>query len=135
MERLSVSAFSWGSSANLSIAMDHPNASRLGLITAVVFVGGFVGSFVAPPTSDYFGRRISMLVGSMIALSGTVLQTAAHNFDMFIAGRFLVGIGISFTCVAGPPLLYELAHPSMRASMASTVSRHTKTSWQSMHSI
>jgi MFS family permease len=103
--------------------MDHPNASRVGLITTMVFVGGFVGAFVAPPTSDYFGRRMSMLVGSTIALIGTVLQTAAQNSDMFMAGRFLVGLGISFTCIAGPPLLYELAHPSMRAATASTVSK------------
>ncbi|KAG9522147.1 MFS sugar transporter-like protein, partial [Aureobasidium melanogenum] len=101
-------------------SMDHPNASRVGLITTMVFVGGFVGAFVAPATSDYFGRRMSMLVGSTIALIGTVLQTAAQNSDMFMAGRFLVGLGISFTCIAGPPLLYELAHPSMRAATAST---------------
>ncbi|KAI4723771.1 MFS sugar transporter-like protein [Aureobasidium sp. EXF-10728] len=100
--------------------MNHPDASRLGLITTVVFIGGFVGFFIAPPSSDYFGRRISMLIGSTTTLCGTILQTAAHNSDMFMAGRFLVGLGISFTCVAGPPLLFELARPSMRAAMTST---------------
>jgi MFS family permease len=102
--------------------MGDPNASRLGLITSVVFIGGFVGAFLASPTSDYLGRRYGMLLGSALSLVGTILQTAAQSSDMFIGGRFLVGLGISFTCVAGPPLLYELSHPSMRATITSSAS-------------
>jgi MFS family permease len=41
---------------------------------------------------------------------------------MFIGGRFLIGLGISFTCVAGPSLLFELAHPDMRGTITSSVS-------------
>lgn len=123
MERGSVSvSLAWDNSlADTRIAMEHPDASRLGLITSVVFVGGFVGAFLASPTSDYLGRRYGMLLGSSISLVGTVLQTAAQNSDMFITGRFFVGLGISFTCVSGPPLLYELSHPSIRATITSTV--------------
>ncbi|KAJ5533020.1 hypothetical protein N7494_009572 [Penicillium frequentans] len=99
--------------------MGYPDASRIGLITAIVFVGGFVGAFIASPTADYLGRRVGMLVGASLTFTGAVIQTAAQNSNMFIGGRFLIGLGISFTCVAGPSLLFELARPSMRGTISS----------------
>ncbi|KAL2839417.1 general substrate transporter [Aspergillus pseudoustus] len=99
--------------------MGHPDPSRVGLITSVMFVGGFAGALVAPLMADYFGRRMGMLTGSIFTFLGAVVQTAAQNSDMFIGGRFLIGLGLSFTCVAGPSLLFELARPSMRGTIAS----------------
>lgn len=101
--------------------MGNPDSSKLGLITAIVFVGGFVGALVASPTADYFGRRVGMFVGSSLTFVGTIIQTAAQDAGMFIGGRFLIGFGISFTCVAGPSLLFELAHPAMRGTISSLV--------------
>jgi len=101
--------------------MGHPDPSRVGLITSVMFVGGFAGAFVAPPMADYFGRRMGMLTGSTFTFLGAVVQTAAQSSGMFIGGRFLIGLGLSFTCVAGPSLLFELARPSMRGTIASMV--------------
>lgn len=103
--------------------MNHPADSRLGLMTAIVFVGGFVGAFIASPTADAFGRRMGMLTGASLTFIGAVIQTAAQNSSMFIGGRFLIGLGISFTCVAGPSLLFELAHPDMRGTITSSVGR------------
>jgi MFS family permease len=62
-----------------------------------------------------------MFVGASLTFVGTILQTAAQNSGVFIGGRFLVGFGISFTCVAGPSLLFELAHPAMRGTISSMV--------------
>ncbi|KAL1847487.1 hypothetical protein Plec18170_008600 [Paecilomyces lecythidis] len=100
--------------------MNNPDDSRVGIITAIVFVGGFVGAFVASPIADYFGRRIGMFVGASFTLIGTIIQTAANNSATFIGGRFLIGLGISFTCVSGPSLLFELAHPDMRGTITAT---------------
>lgn len=105
----------------LSPDMGYPDSSRVGLITSIVFVGGFVGALVASPTADYFGRRVGMFVGSTLTFVGTIIQTAAQNVGMFIGGRFLIGFGISFTCVAGPSLLFELAYPAMRGTISSLV--------------
>lgn len=102
--------------------MGHPSASKIGLITTAVFIGGFVGAFAAPPMTDHFGRRAAILLGSVLCAVGTVLQTAAQNSGMFIAGRLIIGFGISFTCCAGPSLINELAHPRMRGTIASMVS-------------
>ena len=103
--------------------MNHPGDSRLGLMTAIVFVGGFVGAFIVSLTADALGRRMGMLTGASLTFIGAVIQTAAQNSSMFIGGRFLIGLGISFTCVVGPSLLFELAHPDMRGTITSSVGR------------
>jgi MFS family permease len=102
--------------------MGHPSSSKLGLITAVVFIGGFIGAFVAAPVADQFGRRAAIFIGSCLAIIGAVIQAAAQSSGMFIGGRLIIGLGISFTCCAGPSLINELAHPRMRGTIASMVS-------------
>jgi MFS family permease len=62
-----------------------------------------------------------MLSGGSLTLIGTIIQTAAQNSSMFIASRFIIGFGISFTCVSGPSLLLELSRPEIRGTIASMV--------------
>lgn len=101
--------------------MGYPGSSMIGLITTVVFIGGFVGSFLAPLAADQYGRRAAILIGSVLGVIGAAIQTAAQNSGMFIAGRLIIGFGISFTTCGGPSLINELAHPRMRGTIASMV--------------
>lgn len=129
-----------------SLDMGNPNASRIGLLTTIIFVGGFIGSFPASPVSDIYGRKAGMYIGSIFTLVGTVIQASAFGYAQFMVGRGLIGVGISFTCVAGPSMVAELAHPRQRgtvlgffntfwyvgaivAAWGSFGSGHMKTSW------
>ncbi|KAK8230310.1 general substrate transporter [Phyllosticta capitalensis] len=100
--------------------MGNPSSSDLGLITAILFVGGVVGAFFASSLADRYGRRASIAFGSFLCIVGTALQSAAQGKGMFIGGRFIIGLGTSFTISAGPSLLNELSHPRMRGQIAST---------------
>ncbi|CAO2658333.1 Nn.00g060560.m01.CDS01 [Neocucurbitaria sp. VM-36] len=101
-------------------AMDYPSSSDLGLITAILFVGGFFGAFFAPYLADHYGRRPSIFFGSVLCVAGAAVQTASHSRNVFIASRLIIGFGISFTTSAGPSLLNELAHPQMRGQIAAS---------------
>lgn len=103
-------------------AMDNPTASMLGLITASLYMGGLVGSLFAAVPSDRFGRRVVLQAGLFLEVVGSVLQAAAPSRGVFIAGRVVVGAGMSFTTVAGPSLLAELCPPHLRGKIAPTVS-------------
>lgn len=106
---------------NLFSAMGNPTPGILGLITALVFVGGFAGALVVAYPADKFGRRPTIQFGSLLCIIGSALQSAAPNRNVFIGGRFILGFGISFTTCAGPSLLNELSHPRLRGKMASMV--------------
>jgi MFS family permease len=49
---------------------------------------------IASYVADYFGRRVGVAIGLVILFVGTIIQAVPTvNDDMFIAGRFLVGLG------------------------------------------
>ncbi|KAJ4385704.1 hypothetical protein N0V93_010133 [Gnomoniopsis smithogilvyi] len=98
--------------------MDNPSSSMLGLITASLYMGGFAGSLFAALPADRFGRRVVLQAGQFLELVGSILQAAALGRGMFIAGRVIVGIGMSFSTVAGPSLLAELLPPRLRGKIA-----------------
>ncbi|KAE9369065.1 MFS general substrate transporter [Stipitochalara longipes BDJ] len=41
----------------------------------------------------------------------------AFGYAQFMVGRCLLGVGISFTCIAGPSMVAELAHPRQRGTV------------------
>lgn len=101
--------------------MGNPSPEILGLITCIVFVGGFVGALFAAAPADRYGRRCAIQIGSFLGVVGSLMQAASPNRSVFIVGRAVLGVGLSFTTTAGPNLLNELAHPRLRGKMASMV--------------
>ncbi|CAM0139080.1 hypothetical protein VKS41_007892 [Umbelopsis sp. WA50703] len=99
--------------------MDNPSNSTLGLLNAIMSVGGTIGVFAGPPASDILGRKKAIILGSLIMLLGVGLQAGATNVNMFIAARFILGFGLSITSNAAPTLVIEIAHPSARGKITS----------------
>jgi MFS family permease len=95
----------------------HPTGSRLGSITNGVRYGQLGALFVAAPLIQRLGRKKPIALGSAILLVGVVLQVAAQNYAMFVAGRFLIGFGNTIQTTACPILISELSHPSQRTQM------------------
>jgi fucose permease len=81
---------------------------NIGSIPAVVLTG---------PVNDYLGRRAGMFTGAVIIILGTCIQAPSVNMHMFIAGRFLLGFGVSFCCVSAPCYVSEMAHPKWRGTI------------------
>ncbi|OAL52923.1 general substrate transporter [Pyrenochaeta sp. DS3sAY3a] len=99
---------------------NHPRGGLLGLMVNMQVIGGAVSLPLAPWAADRFGRRLPLFVGAIIIVLGAIVQGAAHNFGMFIAGRFFVGLGGGLIATAAPPLLGELAYPTHRPIYTAT---------------
>lgn len=112
-----------------TIDMGNPSEEILGIITASVFIGGIIGALMASWPADTFGRRPTLFAGSLLTAVGSILQAAASSRAVFIVGRVILGIGISFTTSAGPSLVNELAHPRLRGPMASMVRGTPQVIW------
>ena len=69
--------------------------------------------------ADRFGRRIALQTGCALVVIAAIIQTAAQNLGMFIAARFIIGVGIEFCMVPSPVLTTELAYPTHRAKFTS----------------
>lgn len=94
----------------------HPSNSQLGLLNAIMSVGGIISLPLFPWIADNYGRRIGIIIGCVIAIVGVVLQTIGVTIGMFIAGRFFIGFGISIAQGCSPLLVTELCHPQHRAT-------------------
>ena len=71
---------------------------------------------------DRFGRRAAMFVGGVIICIGTAVMSTSALANQFIAGRFIVGFGISFMITAGPTYVAEIAPPQWRGRFTASSS-------------
>lgn len=71
------------------------NATQLeGAINGLFQAGGLIGALSCTQTADYFGRRKALLIGAIFALIGGALQAGSVNIAMYIAMRFITGLGV-----------------------------------------
>jgi MFS family permease len=94
---------------------NNPSPSTLGLMNPIVPAGNFAINFFVPYMADGIGRKNTLIVGLLVLFVGIGLQTGATNMGMFIASRFIGGVGASMG--TGPYLITELAHPQHRPTV------------------
>ena len=71
------------------------NAANLtGAINGLFQAGGLVGALSCSKTADWLGRRKAILVASVVSAIGGALQAGSVNIGMYIAMRFVTGLGI-----------------------------------------
>ncbi|KUL87045.1 hypothetical protein ZTR_05754 [Talaromyces verruculosus] len=96
-----------------------PSGTRLGAMTFGPTGGILISVLVSSQLCEKFGRRYPICGGSVIIILGSILQTCAINYGMFVVSRFFVGFGLGIVAVAAPPLLSEVAYPSHRGKLVS----------------
>jgi len=91
----------------------------LGFVNSCYQLGSIFAVPVAPWIAQRFGRRWSIMLGSVIMVVGALLQGFAQHVGMYIVARMILGAGILFCIISGAALIGELAHPKERAIMTS----------------
>ncbi|KAF2104987.1 general substrate transporter [Rhizodiscina lignyota] len=99
---------------------NDPDSSYLGLISASLFLPAIVTPYISSAINDQWGRKASLAVGSVVLIAGAFVNAFARNAGMFIAGRCLIGAAGPFGKITAVALLQEIAHPRLRAILASS---------------
>ncbi|KAL9324781.1 hypothetical protein ACSQ67_005426 [Phaseolus vulgaris] len=68
----------------------------LTLFTSSLYLAATSSLFFASTTTRMLGRKISMLIGGLFFLVGSLLNGFAMNIEMLIIGRILLGFGVGF---------------------------------------
>ncbi len=68
--------------------------SQQSQIVSILSAGTFFGALGAAPIADAIGRRLGLIVSTVVFIVGVILQTAATAIPMFTAGRFFAGFGV-----------------------------------------
>jgi MFS family permease len=90
----------------------------IGLVISIHVLGMYAFSPIVGSISDRIGRIRSIQLGFVILLSSTIVSGIAKPNDVtkLAIGLFLLGLGWSFTLIAGSALLSESVSDEMRAS-------------------
>eukprot|EP00250_Pteridium_aquilinum_P012445 c20731_g2_i2 orf=3-848(-) len=89
----------------------------LTLFTSSLYFAGLIASIVASRVTREYGRRVSILIGGLNFLLGSVLDGVAQNLAMLLVGRVILGVGLGFTNQAVPLYLSEMAPPNLRGRL------------------
>ncbi|MEK6217379.1 MAG: MFS transporter [Boseongicola sp.] len=81
-----------------ALSPDAPNRAQLVIATFVVGMG--LGTLIAGPLSDAYGRRPIAVAGAVIYIVGALLAALAPTLEMMLAARALQGLG-----AAGPRIV------------------------------
>ncbi|CAL8145351.1 unnamed protein product [Orchesella dallaii] len=113
----------WSSTALPSIKLSghfSVSSSELSWIASIVNLGGVVSAPVAGYMIRKYGRKMTLLISSIPYTIGWVVLTFPMNIWMLCFGRFLTGIGLGFTLIAGSVYLSEIAEPEIRGNLSVT---------------
>ncbi|KAG6890444.1 hypothetical protein C0992_001637 [Termitomyces sp. T32_za158] len=106
-----------GSFTKVSFQAKFPKTTEAevqSLLTAILQVGGYVGSLTAGLFGEVYSRKHTILSGALWVILGSFLCAGAKDLAFLYSGRFFTGIGVG--TLAGIGFLYnaELAPPEFR---------------------
>lgn len=82
------------------------------ILVGTLNVFSLVGSLASGKTSDYIGRRYTIVLAATTFLIGALLMGLAPSFPLLLVGRVIAGIGVGYALVIAPVYAAELS-PSM----------------------
>jgi MFS transporter, SP family, arabinose:H+ symporter len=89
-----------------------------GIAMASALYGTVLGSLLGGLPTDRLGRRATLLWVGMLYVISAVGCGFANGIAMFIAARFIGGLGIGISTVAAPLYISEISPPAYRGRLA-----------------
>jgi MFS transporter, SP family, arabinose:H+ symporter len=88
-----------------------------GFAMASALYGTVVGSLFGGWPADRFGRKLTLLWIGLLYIVGALGSAFAENVVIFIAARFIGGLGIGISTVVAPMYIAEIAPPKGRGRL------------------
>lgn len=99
-------------------APGHANQGfYVGFMTGMLELGAFLGCLFYPWFADKFSRKWGLSMAVVWFCTGAVLQTAAKNYGMLVAGRTIGGVGVGTLALGAPLYISEIAPPNLRGAL------------------
>lgn len=88
-----------------TLYFDHPSPTIVGLVISILEIGAMISSLLVARILDTYGRKRTILLGTLVFLIGGILQTFASNLIVFGTGRVISGLGVGVLSTIVP--LYQ----------------------------
>jgi MFS family permease len=102
---------------DIAAADDKPHASTVqGLVVASYTIGGFFGTLSCIWLGDRFGRRRTIMAGSVVQAVGAVLMASAGSLTQLIMSRVILGLGTGVLLATIPLWQSEISPADKRGA-------------------
>jgi SP family xylose:H+ symportor-like MFS transporter len=88
-----------------------------GFATGSLALGAIVGCIAAGKIADKKGRKPGLLIAASVFCISSLFMAFAPNRDLFIASRFVAGIGVGMASMLSPLYIGEIAPAHFRGRM------------------
>ncbi|KAJ9538703.1 hypothetical protein OSB04_031436 [Centaurea solstitialis] len=88
------------------------SSTQVEILVGSLNVCSLIGSFASGRTSDWIGRRYTIVLAGATFFIGALLMGFATNFAFLMAGRVVAGIGVGYSLMIAPVYTAELS-PAM----------------------
>ncbi|KAI3867683.1 hypothetical protein MKW92_036101 [Papaver armeniacum] len=82
-------------------------------------VCSIIGSILSGKTSDWIGRRYTIVLAALTFLIGALLMGLAPSYPFLLAGRVVAGIGVGYSLMVSPVYTAELSPAATRGFLSS----------------
>ncbi|CAN6300399.1 unnamed protein product [Urochloa humidicola] len=94
------------------------------ILMGILNLYSLIGSFAAGRTSDWIGRRLTIILAAVIFFVGAFMMGFSVNYPMLMAGRFVAGIGVGYALMIAPVYTAEVSPASSRGILLGYVSNY-----------
>lgn len=92
---------------------------QIEVLIGILNVYCLFGSAAAGRTSDWIGRRYTIVFAGAIFFTGALLMGFATNYAFLMVGRFVAGIGVGYALMIAPVYTAEVSPASTRGFLTS----------------
>ena len=85
-----------------------------GFLTGSLALGCIVGTLVAGNIADRLGRRPGLMFSAVIFAFSSIGMALSNQLDVFVAFRFMAGIGVGMASILSPMYIAEISPASVR---------------------
>ncbi|XP_014509750.1 probable polyol transporter 6 [Vigna radiata var. radiata] len=89
------------------------------VLVGTLNVFSLIGSLASGKTSDYIGRRYTIVLASFTFLVGAILMGLGPSFAFILCGRMVAGIGVGYALMIAPLYTAELSPEMTRGFLTS----------------
>ncbi|WP_319433174.1 MFS transporter [Mycobacterium sp. RTGN5] len=95
--------------------------AELTMINTATVLGGLAGRLIGGYIADRWGRRAALSLNLLVYTLGGLISAVAVNYEMLLASRFIVGIGLGGEFTVGLAILAEIVATRHRGSLLATL--------------
>lgn len=90
-----------------------------GRVTSMLLVGAALGALFGGRIADWIGRRMTLIVGGLVFIAGSVWCALSEGVMQLGAARTLLGVAVGAVSIVSPMFISEMAPPKIRGRLVS----------------